>query len=135
MIKFLKRWWPTIIGLILLSVPGMFEKDVYLLNVVCSVIATVFFAISICLDENWRLKEELRFNNKETLEKIQSILFVSVLLLLTLIGYLFEINGLILFYVHRNGFSVGIIPILASLFVVGVFTLFYKIRLRFKREN
>lgn len=135
MIKLIKRWWPIILGIVILSIPRMFEKDVYFVNVICSVVATVLYSIPICFHENWKLKEELRLIDKEQLEKIQSILFISVLLLLTLIGYLFKIEGLILFYAYKNGFSIGIVSILASFLVVGVFTFFYKLRLRTKREN
>jgi len=128
--QFIKRWWTTIIGILVLSIPGFLKKDVYLVDVICSVVATVFFSVSICFDENWQLKEEFKINHKEKLEKIQSILFVSVLLFSTLIGYLFKIKGLILFYAHKNGYGIGIVPILASFFIVGVFTLFYRLRLK-----
>lgn len=128
--RFVKRWWPTILGIVILSIPKVLENDVYFVNVICSIMATVLFAIPICFDGNWKLKEELRLKDKEQLEKIQSILFVSVLSLLTLIGYLFKIEGLILFYTYKNGFGIGIVPILASFIIVGVFTLFYRLLLR-----
>lgn len=134
MIKLIKKWWPTIVGIIILNIPAMLEKDVYFVNVVCSVVATVFFSISICLDEKYKLKEELRLRNKERLEKIQSILFLSVLLLLTLIGYLFKIEGLILFYAYKNGFGIGIVPVLVSLLITGGFTIIYKLLVNKNRK-
>ena len=127
MIKFIKRWWPTIIGILVLDIPTILEKETYFVNVICSVVATALFSVSICFDENWKIKEELRLKNKEKLEKIQSILFISVLLLLTLIGYVFKAEGLILFYAHKNGFGIGIVPVLVSLFITGGFTIVYKL--------
>lgn len=127
MIKLIKRWWPTILGIIILSIPGMLEKEVYFVNVACSVVATIFLSISICFDENWKLKEELRLKDKEQLEKMQTILFASVLLLLTLIGYLFQMEGLILFYAYKNGFGIGIVPVLVSSLITGGFTILYKL--------
>ena len=82
MIKLIKRWWPTILGIVILSIPGMLGKDVYFINAICSVVATVLFSISACFNENWKLKEELRLKDKEQLEKIQSILFLGLALFL-----------------------------------------------------
>lgn len=125
--RFVKRWWPTILGIVILSIPKVLEKDVYFVNVICSIVATVLVSIPICFDEDWKLKEEWRLRDKAQLEKMQSILFVSVVLLLSLIGYLFKIKGLILFYAHKNGFGIGIVPVLVSLLITGGFTIIYKL--------
>ena len=105
----------------------MLESDSYILNTTCRISATILFAIKICFDENYKLKDAFVLRDKSTLEKLQTQIFLTVFLALGIIGYVLRIEILIPIYFNKDGMSLGITTFIISLLADGIFTLIYKV--------
>lgn len=138
--KKIKRWLSTIVCLVIWKMPTLIASrnkdiDLSVFSVVCSVLALIAFTFVICLDENWHLSEEFKFRNKEKLEKLQGIITITVFYGMTIIGYVFNVPGLIPFYVTGDKSSLGIVTFVVTLLVTVVFTLVYKMVVKIREKH
>ena len=135
MLEFLKRRWTILVGIAILCIPIILSKDIYWVNVVCSVVATSLFWISVCLDDKWRLKDKYKLKNRNKLERMQGMVFAIVFLVLSMIGYIFKVEAFIPIYMKKNGLSSGLTNLGFSWLAVGVCTLIYKLVTRHTQKG
>ena len=140
MITKIKRWLPTIVGFLFLEIPRLIAKlfhgfELEAVNNVCSIMALIAFSFAVCLDENWRVKEEFKLREKGKLERLQGIITIITFYGCAVTGYLLGIEYLMPFYARKDGFSVGLLSFVITLFVVGIFTVAYKWTKKIVRRN
>lgn len=140
--KKIKRWLPAVACGVVWKMPTLIASrnkdiDLSVFSVVCSILALIAFTFAICLDENWHLSEELKLTNKGKLEKVQGIITITVFYGMTIIGYVFNVPGLIPFYVTGDKSGLGIVTFVVTLLATVVFTLVYKlvVKIRGKKCN
>lgn len=140
--KKIKRRLPTIVCLVIWKMPTLLASrnkdiDLSVFSVVCSIAALIAFTFAIFLDENWHFSEALKFRNMEKLDKLQGIIILTVFYGMAIIGHVFNIPGLIPFYVSGDKSGLGIVTFVVAFLVTGVFTLVYKLveKIRGKKCN
>lgn len=111
--KILKKWLPTIIVFVFWEGPRIIAElcngtELHIINTICSIAALIAFSFAVCLDGEWHLKEEFKLRDKDKLERLQGIISITVFYGITVIGYVFNIKGLIPFYTQKDGRSFGL---------------------------